>query len=229
MRFDAVLFDLFGTIIPRPERSRHKKMMRDLAEIAEVDSDLFADVWISTNRERVSRYGTDTDRMMKSVLDRFDLVLDQASVQKMTKVWYDMTTSHFYFFDDVIPAFEDLKRDGMKIGLLTNCGPIVPELIEGSEIRHLLDAAVYSTIEGFVKPDPEIYLSACGRLATEPSQTLFIGDGDSDELRGAYHSGLTAVKVDRGSMAGNYRIAEDVTWDPTISDFEGLIKFVQAL
>ncbi|CAM3340555.1 hypothetical protein PALA111701_04145 [Paenibacillus lactis] len=40
------------------------------------------------------------------------------------------------------------------------------------------------------KPQKEIYLMACERLGVTPETSIFVGDGGSDELRGARDAGL---------------------------------------
>ncbi|MGA1866401.1 MAG: HAD family hydrolase [Thermoplasmatota archaeon] len=227
MVMDGVIFDLFGTIIPRPDRVVHEAMMRDLSSVAGVDRKIFTDAWMATYRERITSFGTDTDSSMELLLHHLGLPPEHEVVASMTGIWYDMTQSHFRFFDDVLPAFRDLRRSGLRVGLLTNCGPNVPDIIRRSEVGGCLDSATYSTMEGIAKPDTSIYLRACTRLGTEPIRTLFIGDGDNRELYGARNAGLTAVKIDRGRIAGDYRILDDEMWDPTIGHLRDIAEFVQ--
>ena len=41
-----------------------------------------------------------------------------------------------------------------------------------------------------VKPDPHIYQHACENLDVAPSDCIFVGDGNSGELRGAAQVGM---------------------------------------
>ena len=45
------------------------------------------------------------------------------------------------------------------------------------------------------KPDPAIYRDCLARMQVRPEHALFVGDGGSDELRGARDVGLTTVFV----------------------------------
>jgi FMN phosphatase YigB (HAD superfamily) len=54
------------------------------------------------------------------------------------------------------------------------------------------DTVVFSYQVGRMKPDPQVYWLACERLGTTAADTLFVGDGGSDELVGAARAGLTA-------------------------------------
>ncbi|MBN1389874.1 MAG: HAD family hydrolase [Candidatus Thermoplasmatota archaeon] len=222
----GVLFDLFGTIIPRPSRKIHEILMIDLAAAAGVDSERFIGEWKALNRERIASYGRNTDAFMQYLLSRLGVAPERDVVVSMSRIWYDMTMSHFNFFDDVVLAFRSLREIDIRTGLLTNCGPNVPDIIEGSVIRPHLDSMTFSTMEGFVKPEREIYLRACAKLGTEPHATMFIGDGDSHELPGARNVGMAAVKLDRGPIAGDYRILKDEHWEHTIVDLDDIIELV---
>ena len=52
---------------------------------------------------------------------------------------------------------------------------------------------VFSCRVGFVKPEPEIYAVALSALKVRPEVVLYVGDGGSDELRGAKDIGMTTV------------------------------------
>ncbi|MGA1792657.1 MAG: HAD family hydrolase [Thermoplasmatota archaeon] len=226
---DGVLFDLFGTIIPRPKRKLHDNFMNDLARVSGVDKSRFREIWMSTYHDRCTHYGTDTDSMMSLVLRSLDVPTKSEVQRRMTSIWEEMTLSHFRFFDDVVPALRYLRGKGFKIGLLTNCGPNVPEIVERSEVGPFLDSATYSTIEGVMKPDRRIFEKACSVLGTVHSRTVFIGDGDNYELEGSSGAGIKAVKIDRGEIAGDYRITEDSNWDPTIKDLWDIGSVLQDL
>lgn len=43
---------------------------------------------------------------------------------------------------------------------------------------------------GLLKPEPEIYELACDRLEIHPRRAVFVGDGGSNELRGAADAGI---------------------------------------
>lgn len=60
-----------------------------------------------------------------------------------------------------------------------------------------------------VKPEPEIYRIALESLGVRPDQSVFVGDGGSDELRGAREMGIHHRDDDgncRGDMAGEDRV-----------------------
>jgi putative hydrolase of the HAD superfamily len=57
------------------------------------------------------------------------------------------------------------------------------------------DVTIFSCEVGIRKPDPPIYRAALEGLGVDARHALFVGDGGSDEHRGARAVGLRAVFV----------------------------------
>ncbi|MDI1460173.1 HAD-IA family hydrolase [Catellatospora sp. KI3] len=88
-----------------------------------------------------------------------------------------------------------LRRQGIRLAVVSDCAWELPEIMRGLPITHLIDAKVYSVHVGHCKPRPEMYLAACARLGVEPRDCAFVGDGGSRELTGAQALGIPAVKL----------------------------------
>jgi putative hydrolase of the HAD superfamily len=58
-----------------------------------------------------------------------------------------------------------------------------------------MGSIVLSCETGLVKPDPEIFKLCAARLGVRPEDCLYVGDGGSDELRGASTVGMTPVQA----------------------------------
>lgn len=54
---------------------------------------------------------------------------------------------------------------------------------------------MFSVQVGLKKPDAAIFLLACERLGVEPTDCVYVGDGDSNELPGAEAVGMRAVRL----------------------------------
>ena len=91
----------------------------------------------------------------------------------------------------VVEILHTLKRAGYRIGLITNCA--YDEIAAWDSSEPGLDVPIFSCVEGLIKPDSEIYELACDRLGVDVSAAVFVGDGGSDELRGADAAGLKAI------------------------------------
>ena len=62
-------------------------------------------------------------------------------------------------------------------------------------IASLFDSTIFSCSAGCMKPEPQIYQLSMRQLGVSPDQCVFVGDGGSDELRGARDVGMTAVMI----------------------------------
>ena len=99
--------------------------------------------------------------------------------------------SLFVAIDPGVEAMlEDLRRLGQRVGVISNCSVEEVRAFDTSPLAPLADEAMWSFAVGLEKPDPSIYREACRRLGVEPAQAVFVGDGGSDELRGAAAAGL---------------------------------------
>ncbi len=70
-----------------------------------------------------------------------------------------------------------LKADGIKIALATGTSrPIAEEYLRRTGTRPYFDAAVFGDQVTHGKPDPEIFLAACGALGGRPEETAVFED-----------------------------------------------------
>ena len=59
------------------------------------------------------------------------------------------------------------------------------ERLKKSPLYNLFDEAIFSYEVGYLKPQAEIYQIALEKMNVNPEKSIFIGDGGSDELKGA--------------------------------------------
>jgi len=91
----------------------------------------------------------------------------------------------------------ELRRRGLRTGLITVCSEDVPTLWAETAFHGLFDAEVFSSSVGLRKPDPRIYALALEQLDMPAAEAMFVGDGANDELAGAERVGMTAVMLER--------------------------------
>jgi putative hydrolase of the HAD superfamily len=97
----------------------------------------------------------------------------------------------------ILDALDRLRAAGVRTALVSDAGSDDVESWERSPLRTRLDAAVFSYQLGIRKPDPRIYQHALDAVGMRPQDAMFVGDGGSDEHRGAQALGMPTILVTR--------------------------------
>jgi putative hydrolase of the HAD superfamily len=99
--------------------------------------------------------------------------------------------------DSMLAALDRLRAAGIRTALVSDAGADDVESWEHSPLRDRLDAVVFSYQIGVRKPDARMYQRALQAIGVAPADVIFVGDGGSDEHRGARALGMTTVLVTR--------------------------------
>jgi putative hydrolase of the HAD superfamily len=97
----------------------------------------------------------------------------------------------------ILEALDRLRDAGMRTALVSDAGFDDVEFWEQSPLADRLDSVVFSYRLGVRKPDRRIYEHALSDIGVAPGDALFVGDGGSDEHRGARALGIRPVLVTR--------------------------------
>jgi len=92
--------------------------------------------------------------------------------------------------ETVLTVLAGLRREGWRLALVSNASTAEVRAWADSPLAPLFDAVVFSCECGAAKPEPGIYRQALAALALEAPACLFVGDGGSEEHRGAHEAGL---------------------------------------
>ena len=103
----------------------------------------------------------------------------------------------------MIGAVEAVRAAGIRTGLISNSWGT--GIYERAPIE-IFDATVISGDVGMHKPEPEIYLLACERLAVAPGDCVFVDDL-RENVEGAERVGMTAI-LHRDSVASVTKLEE---------------------
>jgi putative hydrolase of the HAD superfamily len=192
--FDAVVFDLWGTLIPFPPEY-YRYLAGELAEALGLAVDDFAPAWAATFTARACGARTE------EALARACLAVGHSPSLEQINAASDRRLASFRAIlrprADAAAVVTELRRSGLKIGLLSDCGCEVVELWPQFALAPLIDVAVFSFQEGMTKPAAPLYRKVLMRLGVDAAGALYVGDR-ADELEGAAAVGLTAVLLDAG-------------------------------
>jgi FMN phosphatase YigB (HAD superfamily) len=85
-----------------------------------------------------------------------------------------------------------LARAEVGVGIVSNVPSPLAPVLEAHGFGGLVSAFVESFRHGIEKPDPELFVLACGRLGVEPARALMVGDSHLTDA-GAVQAGLVTL------------------------------------
>ncbi len=108
-------------------------------------------------------------------------------------------------YDDVLPALSILRDRNVRMGIISNIGRELPNIVEALGIAAYFDVLVSSAAAGYAKPDPRIFEWGIRQAAVQPNEAAHVGDQYENDVLGAKGAGVQPVLVDR------YGLLEDKT------------------
>ena len=112
----------------------------------------------------------------------------------MTAAWEH--AEHFELFEDAPPVLDELRNQGLKLGLVSNTGRDLDAFVAHHHLQ--VDAALGSGAFGRTKPHPTIFRAVLERLGVGPEEAAMVGDSIEDDVEGAHAAGIEqAFLLDR--------------------------------
>lgn len=105
--------------------------------------------------------------------------------------------SAWYVYPDVLPALDALRRNGIRLCVISNFVWGGPELFHDLELASKFDALIVSARVGFQKPNPGIFKAALDQMHVEPANAWHVGDSYRADVIGARRLGINGVLIDR--------------------------------
>jgi len=195
MKYEAVIFDLFGTLVDSYSSEEYQCVLSQMASILTVPFDSFRRLWSETAGERSLGIIRTIEANLEYICKQTGVNTDSNKIALANKLRYDFIAGTVKPNTEVIQTLTYLKSQGIKIGLISNCSPETPLIWKDTPFVRLVDEAVFSSSVGLRKPDARIYALAAARLAIKPENCLYIGDGESGELTGAKKAGMHPVLI----------------------------------
>jgi putative hydrolase of the HAD superfamily len=189
--YRAVIFDLFHTLTSADVLRLPGKGTSEILGVPRV-------AW----NEQLLRYSD--DRLRGKITDPFMIIarmaraIDRTISDETIREAVDNRINRFRralmnIEDSTRVTLRELRRVGKSLGLISNAD--VNEIAgwDDSPLKPYFDCVVFSCRVGYVKPERQIYERALKELGIEARHILYVGDGGSDELRGAKDMGMNTV------------------------------------
>lgn len=226
MRVDALLFDVFGTVV-----DWRTGIAREVATILgpSVDAPAFADAWRGLYQPAMEEVRVGSRPYAKLdvlhaetllvVLDRFGIARpDAATPARLVNAWHRLDP-----WPDAAPGLRRLRRRFLVAALSNGNIGLMARLARHGGIGW--DAILGADLAGDFKPKPRVYLAGCEALDLPPERCMMVAAHSSD-LAAAAALGLRTAFVARPDEHGPGRgeSAPAVTCDVVATDLLDLAQ-----
>ena len=195
MKYAAIVFDLFGTLVSNFPAPVYEQMCREMALVLGVPADDFVRWWFGTFDQRMLGIFMSTGECVEYICRQIGIVPGDEGIREAARIRNEVLNREITPRPDAVQTLSYLKSEGYKLGLISDSSGEVPEFWSDSPFGPYFDVTIFSCLEGIKKPDPGIYILAVEQLAVRPEECLYIGDGSSDELTGAANAGMHPVLI----------------------------------
>jgi putative hydrolase of the HAD superfamily len=194
MKFETVIFDLFGTLVDHfPSSAR--QMHHEMVAVLEVPYEQFNPLWSRTTEMRVIGAFETVEASIQYVLDKINAHARAEQIQKAVAIRMQYIKDALRPKPDAITTLKELRRRRYRLGLLSNCSVEIPLLWPETDFAGSIDTPIFSCLARLKKPDERIYHLACEQFGAKPESCLYIADGEEYELAAAARTGLQAVLI----------------------------------
>ena len=188
----AVIFDMYETLVTHYECPLY--FSAEIARDAGIPQERFQALWRPTDHARTVGEMT-FEQVMEDILRDSGCYSEELMNRIVSKRKATKEELFRHLHQEIIPMLEQLKAQGLQIGLISNCFSEEAEVIRESVLFPYFDAPCLSYELGMKKPDHSIFRYCMERLSVEPQECLYVGDGGSYELETATQLGMKAVQA----------------------------------
>jgi len=178
----AIIFDWGGVLIDNPEEELIKYCANSLGVKSEILKNIF------------SQYESEFQKGLISENNLWKVICNELKIEQPTSksLWKEAVTSVFKDKKEIYQLVQTLKKNGYKIGLLSNTEIPTREYFYDKGYENFFDEKVFSCTEKTTKPEEKIYHIALNKLQVKPDDTIFIDD-KPEHIKGAAQVGIHGI------------------------------------
>jgi 2-haloalkanoic acid dehalogenase type II len=210
--FDAVIFDLGGTLIyfdgswPEVMQRADQTLFDHLQNAGlrlEKDGFLgqFRDQMEAYYREREMEFiEYTTFNVLREILSEWGYnKLPEEIIRSALNVTYAETQKYWKAESDSIHTLEELKRKGYRLGMISNAGDDadVQALVDKASLRSYFDYILTSASLGIRKPNPQIFQIGLDHWKLPSERVVMVGDTLGADILGAQLCGMVGIWITR--------------------------------
>lgn len=189
----AVVFDFYGTLTPVNPSEAWIDHTSRLAAVLGVVPEALAAALDESYPERSTGALGDARQTLQTLAGRLGAQLSDERLDAAWRLRQRVQESLMRLRPEALPAIGRLRAQGLRIGLVSDCTSELPAAWPRMPLSGVVDAAVFSCVEGTRKPDPRLFTTVAARLGATPAACRYVGDGGGRELTGSSAVGMHAV------------------------------------
>lgn len=225
MNYQAIIFDLFGTLVESPTVSQRAIVLKNVASAFSVPVKDFSKVWHDTSNERDTGTFGDLRHSIQHICRQLGVSPTEPQIELAISLRLKWFKDLLQPVQETIAVLTTLRERSYRIGLISDCSAEVPMVWDKTPLASLIDAAIFSCSVGIKKPDSHIYQIVTERLEVQPGKCLYVGDGGSRELSGALNAGMDAIMFTANRSNQDAYVIDPEDWRGTaILSIEELLK-----
>ncbi len=187
----AIIFDLFHTLISFDDSGRPWT-----SEVLGIEHELWSKQLVDNSPDRLKGKVKDPYELVETSVHAIDPNFPKDIIKKATENrLLGMRDIVVNVKEEIISTLQSLKESGKKVGLISNADYLEIDAWPDSPLSSIFDSTIFSCEVGFVKPQPEIYKLCLNELEVSPGDSVFIGDGGSNELITAREMGMSTIMM----------------------------------
>jgi putative hydrolase of the HAD superfamily len=199
----AIVFDLYDTLIYRDE-AKSAAVRTEIAALMGVSPSDLAVLWRRYRDQRMLGVIPTLEEHLLVMARELGVELADDLLVRLARIEREGLREAVRLYPNAVPVLEELRRQGFRLGLLSNASDVAEEPIVTLGLSSLFDAIVLSHKVGILKPDPRIYALAAEQLGVLPVECAFVADGGFGELDAAHAVGMLAIKVEQDWQSTDY-------------------------
>ena len=191
MAVKVVIFDLFETLVS--EFDAGHPSITEVAQTLQLPVEDFQREYVKHRPARTTGQ-LDYAVSLRYIVRKLGGKSPESTIKILAERRQSAFTAHLCHIEpEILDMLNEITTSGIRIGLISNTdGSEVLDWAK-SPLSDFFEVTIFSHAVGMLKPDPHIYQHACQNLGVVPPDCIFIGDGNSDELRGAARVGMFPI------------------------------------
>jgi putative hydrolase of the HAD superfamily len=194
MRFRAVVFDLFGTLVYNSTPLEGEAVFARMGVVLSVPARELIRMWSLTSNDRMTGVFPDYRACIAHICKELGLSPGEAEVSAAAAIRLEMTSGELSRPQaGAASVLAQLKSLGYRTALISDISLEASRIFMASPLAALIDVSVFSCMERTSKQESPIFERAIERIGVTAGTCLYVADGSGRELDNAAAVGMTTV------------------------------------